>query len=158
MIDTQVRKLHTLMERKAHHKYFEIGISPVAIDTGSVRGLESGDILLLETERLGITVFDEGEAVAEGSFGLDGGEKSIRIEKVTKKKPKVKNTKNNAYLEVLLGKVEKARLEKGMLIALKDTKTHDAILRYRGVAFAEADFVYVKKQIALQVRKVYHHG
>ena len=155
MPEAQVKQLIAMMNHSPVRSRLEVCLPPFEVKKSSLERLARGDVLILPTQRLEVTIFEEGDdIVAHGLYGNYNDTPSILIEKGTSKSLFPNNRKKYELLKISLGSVEKRDLIQRKIAKLHQDKIYDATL-YRGEKLiAYASFVQVDKKVALQIGEV----
>lgn len=155
MPEVQMKQLITMMNRAPVRSRLEVCLPPFEVKRSSLERLARGDMLMLPTQRLEVTILEEGHyIVAHGLYGNYNDTPSIMIAEHSQTRVSSNDSKKYKLLKISLGEVEKRELDQGKIIKLHQNKLYDAAL-YRGKELiAYASFVQVDKKVALQIGEV----
>ena len=155
MPDMQAEQLIAMMDRAPVHSHLEVCLPPFEVKKSSLEKLAKGDILILPTQQLGVTIFNEdNQIVAHGLYGNYNSAPSVLIEDCTKKPLSLYDSKKYELLKISLGRIKKRELDQRKIVKLYHDKRYDATLYRDKEPIAYASLVQVNQKAALQIGKI----
>ena len=158
MSSTQALRLRELVRQRKGLLSYTLSLYPVAVKRRALKTLQEGDLLLLKSKALSLSLSMEGRVVASCDLLVDAGRKRIRVTDLTEIPDIAPEGKKYEILLPQIAVVESPQIAAGDLIDIGDVDIDQITLIHRGREVASGHLVVADKRIAVMIDKCEKKG